>query len=323
MQAKKTALIILNYNNYEDTINCVESVQQYNTAPIKIIVVDNGSKREGTLKALDAHLAKTFLGEYKQVNEGEKTSTLPYVTFLTSKTNDGYACGNNKGLKLAYADDEIDKVMILNNDVLFVEDIVPQLVREYDTMENVGIISPLLYKKDMDGIDYNCARRCESVCRIMGRLLLFYVNPFQIKTKWNKQQKYLLDQPELMEVERFEIELPSGSCMLLGKRLFEEIGSFDPNTFLYYEENILYQKLHARGLTNYIYPNLKCIHLGASSTKKEVGYFMIKASADSACYYIEHYTNASMLTKCLFRIYIYKVLLPLVKLQKKIKTHRK
>ena len=323
MQAKKTVLIILNYNNYEDTINCVESVLQYNTAPVKIIVVDNGSRREGTVNALDEYLTKTFLDEYKKVNEGEKTNTLPYVTFLVSKTNDGYACGNNKGLKLAYADEEIDKVMILNNDVLFVEDIVPQLVREYDSIENVGIISPLLYKKNMEGIDYNCARKCESVYKTMGRLLFFYVNPFHVKAKWDKQQKYLLNQPKLMEEECFEIELPSGSCMLLQKKLFEEIGSFDPNTFLYYEENILYQKLYAHGLTNYICPSLKCIHLGASSTKKEVGYFMIKASADSACYYIENYTKASWVTKCLFRIYIYKVLLPLVKFQKEIKVRWK
>ena len=107
--------------------------------------------------------------------------------------------------------------------------------------------------------------------------------------------------------------------MLFSKRLFEQIGSFDPHTFLYYEENILYQKLRAIGKTNWIFPKLKCIHLGASSTKHEVVYFMIKSSADSVCYYIENYTNASKLTKLLFRIFIYHVFLPLVKIQKMIK----
>lgn len=317
----KTAILILNYNNYEDTINCVESVEKYNTAQVKYIVIDNGSKREGTVDALDHYFSEKFKADYQKVNEGEKTSKLPYITFLVSKTNDGYACGNNKGLKLAYADEEIDKVMILNNDVLFVEDIIPRLIQEYDSDDHIGIVSPLLYKKNMEGLDYNCARRPESVARTFGRFLLFYFNPFGIKDKWNKKQKYLLDKPELKDTERFEIDLPSGSCMLLSKKLFEEIGSFDSHTFLYNEENILYQKLHARGLTNYIFPQLKCIHLGASSTKKEVGYFMIKASADSTCYYISHYTDASWLTKRLFSLYIYKIFLPMVRLQKKLHKH--
>lgn len=317
MQAKKTAILILNYNNYEDTINCVESVENYNTAQVKYIVIDNGSKRVGAIETLDRYFSDKFKADYRKINEGEKTSILPYVTFLVSGNNDGYACGNNKGLKLAYADEEIDKVMILNNDVLFVEDIIPRLIQEYDSDNHIGIVSPLLYKKNMEGLDYNCARRPESVARTFGRFLLFYANPFGIKDKWNKKQKYLLDKPELKYTERFEIDLPSGSCMLLSKKLFKEIGSFDSHTFLYNEENILYQKLHTRGLINYIFPQLKCIHLGASSTKKEVGYFMIKASADSTCYYISHYTEACWLTKCLFRLYIYKIFLPLVRLQKK------
>lgn len=322
MQAKKTAILILNYNNYEDTINCVESVEKYNTALVKYIVIDNGSKRQGVIEALDQYFSSKFKTKYKKITEKDETNTLPFVTFLVSETNDGYACGNNKGLKLAYADDEIDKVMILNNDVLFVEDIIPQLIQEYDSDNHIGIVSPLLYKKDMEGLDYNCARRTESVARTFERFLLFYVNPFGIKDKWNKKQKYLLDKPELKNTERFEIDLPSGSCMLLSKKLFREIGSFDPHTFLYNEENILYQKLHARGVVNYIFPQLKCIHLGASSTKKEVGYFMIKASADSTCYYINHYTDASWLTKHLFRFYINKIFLPLVKFQKKIQNNK-
>lgn len=316
---KKTAIVILNYNNYEDTINCIDSVEKYNTAPIKYIVVDNGSKRENVVDALDAYLKGKFGDDYLQINEFSEVKNLPYMTFIVSKINDGYACGNNKGLRMAYVDDEIDKIMVLNNDVLFVEDIIPSLSKAIDSDDHIGIVSPLLYKKDMVDLDYNCARRCEGVWRTIERFLFYYVNPFGIKDRWNKKQLYLLDCPELRYTERFEIALPSGSCMLFSKRLFEQIGSFDPHTFLYYEENILYQKLRAIGKTNWIFPKLKCIHLGASSTKHEVGYFMIKSSANSACYYIENYTNASKLTKLLFRVFIYHVFLPLVKIQKMIK----
>lgn len=316
---KKTAILILNYNNYEDTINCIDSVEKYNSAPIKFIVIDNGSKRENVVGVLDAYLKDKFGDDYLQINEYSDVKKLPYVTFIVSKVNDGYASGNNKGLRMVYADDEIDKVMVLNNDVLFVEDIIPSLSEAIDSDDQIGIVSPLLYKKDMVDLDYNCARRCEGVWRTIERFLFYYVNPFGIKDKWNIKQQYLLDCPELRSTERFEIALPSGSCMLFRKKLFESIGGFDPHTFLYNEENILYKKLHVIGKTNWMFPKLKCIHLGASSTKHEVAYFMIKSSADSTCYYIENYTKANKIVKVLFRIFIYNVFLPLVKIQKKMK----
>lgn len=316
---KKTAILILNYNNYEDTINCIESVEKHNTAPIKYFVVDNGSKREYVVDKLSDYFEQKFQCNYLKVEENVEITTLPYLTFLVSKTNDGYACGNNKGLKFIYADDEIDKVMVLNNDVLFVEDIIPALSEAVDSDEHIGIVSPLLYKKDMEDLDYNCARRCEGIWRTIERFLFYYINPFDIKEQWDIKQKYLLDRSELRYTDRFEIALPSGSCMLFRKKLFERIGSFDPHTFLYNEENILYQKLQIIGKTNWIFPRLKCIHLGASSTKHEVGFFMIKSSADSTCYYIENYTKANKLTKVLFRMFIYHIFLPLVKIQKKLK----
>ena len=170
---KKTAIVILNYNNYEDTINCIDSVEKYNTAPIKYIVVDNGSKRENVVDALDAYLKGKFGDDYLQINEFSEVKKLPYMTFIVSKVNDGYACGNNKGLRMAYVDDEIDKVMVLINDVLFVEDIIPSLSKAIDSDDQIGIVSPLLYKKNMVDLDYNCARRCEGVWRTIERFLFF------------------------------------------------------------------------------------------------------------------------------------------------------
>ena len=58
---KSTALIILNFNNYKDTINCIESVEKYNSAPIKIIVVDNASTAPGASEAWRDYL----IGRYK------------------------------------------------------------------------------------------------------------------------------------------------------------------------------------------------------------------------------------------------------------------
>ncbi|MDE7148107.1 MAG: glycosyltransferase, partial [Duncaniella sp.] len=142
---KKTAIIILNYNNPSDTIACIKSVERYNTAPVKYVIVDNGSTDGVSVPEIDAFLSGAFAGEYKRVREADAVSgTLPHVTFLTSLSNDGYARGNNKGIALTADDDEIDRLMILNNDILFIEDIIPALKEAQDHLPACAIISPLL-----------------------------------------------------------------------------------------------------------------------------------------------------------------------------------
>lgn len=321
-----TAVIILNYNNFEDTINCIESVEKYNTGRIKLIIVDNASKRKGAVESLEHYLTDRYdnrLSIYTEpMTDFSQESSLTYCSYIKSKNNDGYACGNNKALKLAEQDSEIKYIIIVNNDVLFVENIIPKLQKEYEANDKTGILSPLLYKKGFSDIDYNCARKSESAAVTIGRFIFYYINFWGIKNRWDKRQQYLRKCPELKSTYKFEIELPSGSCLFINKELFRSIGYFDSNTFLYYEENILYQKLKRLGKINYILTGLKCIHLGASSTKKEKGYFMIKASADSACYYISNYTQVPDVVKFLFKLYIYNVFLPLARLQKKIRKYK-
>lgn len=83
---KYTAVIILNYNNVEDTINCVKSVEDFNTAPIKFVIVDNGSKRADAVSILDDAFKKTFQNRYKRFRESDKVQKLPYVSFIVSET---------------------------------------------------------------------------------------------------------------------------------------------------------------------------------------------------------------------------------------------
>lgn len=295
-----TALIILNYNNYEDTINCIESVERYNTSPIKIVIVDNGSSRRNAASTLGKHLAEKYVGRYRhftdeELAEAQKVKqTLPYMTFIESKSNDGYARGNNKALYLTQCDEELDYVMILNNDVLFVQDIIPGLIDKYEHLKDVAIISPLLYKKDFEGIDYNCARLDTSFTIELTNNFFYYI--FRAFGRFNplNERRYLIKNanclPELMK-----IELPSGSCMLIRKNLFEKIGFFDPHTFLYYEENILFKKVVREGLQNYIITNLKCIHLGATSISKTPGYFATRCYLRSCRYYMKNYVRLSSL----------------------------
>lgn len=312
-----TALIILNYNNWEDTVNCIESVEEHNTAPIKYIVVDNGSNRYEAVEKLEKYFQSKFNGPYCRIKDEDKLqkTVLPRLTFLVSKTNDGYAQGNNKGLRLAFMDKEIEFVMVLNNDILFVEDIIPDLIRHQQTITDCAIISPVLYKKGLKSLDYNCARKNHTEWEIILTYLFLYKDFFGYISKHVNKRLLLKHNPSLMSLQYFEIELPSGSCMLIKKALVQEIGGFDPNTFLYFEENILYKKIQGLGMKNYLVPSLRCIHLGASSTSKSSSSFIAKKGLHSVEYYLKTYCRLSKTQSILLSLahFLFMVKIELIK----------
>lgn len=291
---KATAIIILNYNNYEDTINCIESVEHYNTAPVKYIVVDNGSTIKDAVCNIDLYLRRKFEKDYLFAKDDVRINKLPYATFIVSEKNSGYASGNNKGLRLVYNESSVDSILILNNDVLFVEDIIPSLRNiYYNKLSDVAILSPILYKRDLIGLDYNCARNNISIPQLIKDNFLYYY--YIIKKLTGMQihpDRYLLLNG-IPDQECLKIDLPSGSCMFIDKQLFKSIGSFDQNTFLYWEENILFKKVEAIKKQNYLCTKIKCIHLGASSTSKTPSNFIVNCNINSMLYYTKVYSGCT------------------------------
>ena len=90
----KVGVIILNYNNIDDTINCIESVvENSDTDGLKFVVVDNGSSIH-VVEAVRNYLKKRFLS-YTEGGEVPGMKTLPQMTYLCLSENLGYARGNN------------------------------------------------------------------------------------------------------------------------------------------------------------------------------------------------------------------------------------
>lgn len=284
-----TGIIILNYNNAQDTKNCILSFEQQNTAPVKYIVVDNGSTRPETVPELDRFFSDTFGDRYARLTDDTSAEgSLSPVTFLVSTTNDGYARGNNKGLRLAFGDETIDSILIVNNDVLFIEDIVPTLIEETKNLPNPGMVSPILYKRDGKRIDYNCARLQQGNWGIILPLFWHKRRRQRIR-QFRDSEKILLSHPEYLQEPYFQIELPSGSCMFARKEVLQQVQGFDNGTFLYFEESLLAAKLARLGYVNYCLPHIHAVHLGAGTTSKSNDLFLQKCMIDSANLYLKEY----------------------------------
>ena len=108
--APKVCIAILNWNNYDQTLACLESLAALDYPNYHIIVVDNASADESVEHIQQAH---------------------PDITLICSETNLGYAGGNELALQQALADGETELFWILNNDSTVRPDTLSQLVSTY------------------------------------------------------------------------------------------------------------------------------------------------------------------------------------------------
>ena len=300
---KFVGIIILNYNNWEDTINCIESIEKHNTANIKYFVVDNGSTHTDVVHQLDMYFSKRFKDNYSgKITTDITDNKLKKINFIISDDNTGYAKGNNKGLSIAFQDEDVEDILILNNDVLFVEDIIPRLIEYRNKIDDCAFISPVLYKRNGIDLDYNCARTNITNWNLLITYLFWYQDFFSYISNYSHKTNVLLVSPELLRNDIIKIELPSGSCMFSSKELWKNMDGFDGDTFLYYEENILYKRIHGMGLNNYLIPSLKCIHLGAQSSKRIKSWFTINEQFKSSMYYLDRYGDLSLAQRIAFII---------------------
>lgn len=304
-------IVILNYNNCSDIFKCIDSIIEYTPLQeIKIIVVDNGST-DSVKKNVGDYLFQKFNTSYEEFcasSTSDINKSLKTMTYLCLDHNIGYANGNNEGIKILLNDSSIDKIMILNSDIIFVENIIPTLSHILSNIAHAGAVSPLL-RKPNGGIEYCCARKA---LKRKDHLLTFsYLFSRKYRTA-QKKRRMLEKVPSLLNNKIVDIELPSGSCMMFNADTLRDIEGFDPNTFLYYEEDILYKKLKAKGYKNFLIPSLSCIHVGGATTNNtKTAFFLKRCNFHSLLYYLKEYENASFFELFYFRTTAYIRLLRL------------
>jgi GT2 family glycosyltransferase len=117
----RTGIIIVNWNGYDDTKECLISLCAVEHAQ-DVLVVDNGSG-DGS----GQRLAKEF----------------PDVSFLVSDRNLGFAGGNNLGIEYWF-DRGCDAVFLLNNDTIVRQPFIAALERLCSDLPDVGVIGPVV-----------------------------------------------------------------------------------------------------------------------------------------------------------------------------------
>lgn len=228
----KVAIIILNWNGWRDTIECLESLRQLTYQNYQVVIVDNGSTDESVSRLLnwldangqagwnvseDVFACASQYASFEHIYSGTISSNnsgnVP-ITLLQSGHNLGYAGGNNVGLAWALAQG-CEYALILNNDVKVDPKLLDNLV---DVAAETGASVVGAVIKDFSGT------RPLFVQSFYPTMVFFSERQSRVpRSKW-----YSTDRVE-------------GSAMLLSKALLLErwrtFGYFlDPSLFLYCEE---------------------------------------------------------------------------------------
>ena len=246
----KVYILVLNWNGWRDTIECLESVFRLNYDNYQVIVCDNQSQdnsfqqimnwanglNEVNIQKSDPMYAFSYPPVSKPIsyvtydrssaesggnlNHSDSTDKPPLILIQTGD-NLGFAGGNNVGLRYIMTQADSQYVWLLNNDT----------VVEKNSLLNM--------------VSYSSRKPFKNIC---GSKLIFYEDPQYVQAyagakynKWTGNAKSLgmlnnTSQP--VDVSKIENELSyiMGASWLLPVSFLHEIGLMEDAYFLYYEE---------------------------------------------------------------------------------------
>lgn len=232
------SFVILHYNVIEETQKCVLSIKKYMQDFVyKIVVVDNASPNKSGNKLVQLYQ-----------NDDD-------VVVILNEKNLGFACGNNIGIDFARKNFQPDFVVVLNNDVCLAQfDFAKQIAAEWET-SNFAVLGPQIITPDgcnqnpfPKAIDSMKIWRKEYV-RSYRHLVLTYINmegPYMKAKEFAKKLlkiegcyggTFLQQQKDRQENVKLH-----GACLIFSTSFFEKFDGFNPHTFMYVEEDILYNQ---------------------------------------------------------------------------------
>ena len=244
---ERLGIVVLNYQNYQDTIECVDSLLKQDYEDLMIIIVDNASRNESI------HVL------------GEKYRSEVKVKFIKSKENLGFAKGNNLGIKFAREKEKCEAIFVLNSDTVLLDKQVCSMMMKEINDENIGIVNPVCV-----GLDGNVQipyGRFTSNLKFETFRVFFNIfsgtiqNIFGFKFSFTKNKKsYSI---ENLVNTGFVIQ---GSAYILTSDFFKYYSQLYPRTFLYGEELNLAWYLKKAGLKTVTVENARILHKEGGST---------------------------------------------------------
>ena len=227
----KVSIILVNYNGYRDTIECLQSLREISYSNYEVIIVDNASTNE----SLDE--IRNF------VCEGE--------ILIPSEVNGGFSAGNNIGIKYAL-EHEAEYCLLLNNDTVVEPNFLNNLVKGFSFSDKCGLtVGKILYESKREMIWYAGG----SLSRKTARTEHWH---------YREMDDGLSDKPQ-------KVTFATGCCMCLSRATIETVGLMDESYFLYEEDADYCCRITDAGFDMIYVPQARIYHKVSASTGKTSG----------------------------------------------------
>ena len=222
----KIAIVVLNWNQREATLACLDSLARADLQGAELWVVDNGS-RDGSVEALRARL--------------------PADRLITLPENRGYAGGNNAGMRAAL-DAGAEAILLLNNDTTVAADFLLSLVWALDAAPRAAAVCGAVHRDDLPEMIQ----------------IAFSEVRFGERDAVKLRGVNALTGGEYSH--RREVEVAIGCSLLLRAAALREVGLFDEAYFAYHEDVDWCLRARALGWTLLYEPWSRVFHRGSGST---------------------------------------------------------
>lgn len=303
------AICILNWNNWLETIKCLESSFAQTNPAEAIVVVENGSQNESLHEIQNwlesnAPRAGYSLSCHSCSATGQVERITPSrlgrrsVLLIRSTKNRGYSGGFNLALRALYQAAVPDYVVLLNSDALLRNDFVANLVqrgREYRS--DIGLIGPRILDTE-NGSDWQRPERYRpSVWLLPLRALL-------IRRARNPRGVWSMLYQKFWYTEAIpgEVFMVHGACLVLTTAYLMGQPELDEHLFLYWEEATLSEEISRKGLRVWFDPHLVVRHgWGKSTTTAQKSEYL----ATSTKYYFEEIRQIGPIAKAYLYVYLW------------------
>jgi GT2 family glycosyltransferase len=307
MEQPKVSILILNWNGWEDTIECLDSLYKIAYDNYDVIIVDNASEDNSIQKIKEYAQSKAKLGisngdssykqlrilecsedDYKQENGLEllRDRSSQKIVILKNKANYGFAGGNNKGIDFALRILRPDYILLLNNDTIVDKQFLSELIKTANLDSNIGVIGPKIYFYDKRDL----------------------IQSVGFKIRWLSGECVSLGYKELEQnqyIENIEVDSLSGCAMIINKDIFDRNIFLDSQYFLYYEDTDFCTRVRRAGYKVICVPNSRIWHKNSISSKRIIGtreYY----SAKNLFIFMKKYSKKNTFVIFLFYYFLFR-----------------
>ncbi len=228
------SIIIVNWQTKNLLKKCLESIFRYGkNVDYELIIIDNNSTDS----------SKEFLLGFTH----DKSSV------ILNNQNNGFAKAVNQGIRLANG----RYILLLNPDIEIKENTLRKMIDFMEENPKVGIVGGKILNPD-GSIQLSVRKFPDLISQIFVLLKLhhFFKNFLPIKRYFALDFDYRKTQ---------EVEQVMGSFFMIRKKVIDEVGQFDENFFLWFEEVDFCKRVKNKGWQIFYYPETEVIHQKAGS----------------------------------------------------------